>query len=289
MVLPALGGMTLRKRRSEAAATLTATLLTAPADTYFLKLSVAVGDAVRLVDDGGEEVFLGSVHEVRRTPEQTVLTAYDRGIYLTRNELYGVFSGSPADIVAQVAERLALPLGKVETEAGRRTIVSRSGQSAFSILRQAVGEQREIAVQGKALTVTKSAWMAYSLPPEQVLEAQGAASLEQLTDRCVVVDRKGAVLATEENKADLAAYGQMQTVLLKNGTDPASQAKAALRGRELCGKVTVLGNPAYRSGCAVELHRPDWGLDGVYAVTAASHHWDRGIYTTVMELEFVRA
>lgn len=69
MVMPALESVRLGKTRNEAAACLTATVLIAPADTYFLKLSVAVGDVVRLLDDGGKEIFLGSVHELDRTPE----------------------------------------------------------------------------------------------------------------------------------------------------------------------------------------------------------------------------
>ena len=69
MVLPALESVRLGKTRSEAAATLTATVLTETADTYFLKLSVAVGDVVRLLDDDGKEIFLGSVHEIEREPE----------------------------------------------------------------------------------------------------------------------------------------------------------------------------------------------------------------------------
>ena len=102
MALPALESVRLGKSRTEAAATLTATVLTAPADTYFLKLSMAVGDPVRLLDDGGKEIFLGSIHELEREPEAVALTAYDRGVYLTRNELYGVFSGTGKDIAAKL-------------------------------------------------------------------------------------------------------------------------------------------------------------------------------------------
>ena len=73
MVMPALESVRLGKTRNEAAACLTATVLIAPADTYFLKLSVAVGDVVRLLDDGGKEIFLGSVHELDRTPNSPAI------------------------------------------------------------------------------------------------------------------------------------------------------------------------------------------------------------------------
>ena len=170
MVMPALESVRLGKTRNEAAACLTATVLIAPADTYFLKLSVAVGDVVRLLDDGGKEIFLGSVHELDRDPEAVTLTAYDRGVYLTRNELYGVYAGTGRQIAGKIAGELGVPLGAVEDDGLYRTIVTGPGESAFSILRRAVGEGREIAVRDGALTVTKGGGEAVPLPPERVLE-----------------------------------------------------------------------------------------------------------------------
>lgn len=288
MVLPVLGRLELRKLRSEAATTLTATLHTAAADTYFQKLSLAVGDVVRLLDDDGQEAFRGSVHSLCRTPQQVELTAYDAGIYLTRNELAGVFSGSPDAIVEQVAEELGIPVGTVETDGGWKCICAGSRMRAFDILRQAVGEKREISVRDGALQVTKSGWMVYVLDPSSVLEVEGEATVQHMVNRALVIDRTGAVLATAGNTGEISRYGRFQTVLAKDGTSPAQQAKNALRGCEKGGEVLVTGNLNYRCGCAVELHRPDWGLDGVYAVTGAAHLWERGLYTTNLTLEWIR-
>jgi len=288
MILPVLESLTLHKARSEAAATLTATILLAAADTYIQKLSLALGDPVRLLDDDGKEAFLGSIHVLERTPERVILTAYDRGIFLTRNELRGAYFGESADIVEQVAEELGIAVGTVETGPGMRFFASYSGESAFSILRQTVGEKFEISIRDDALCVTKHAYIVYVLQPSQVLEVSGTASLAHMVNRCTVVDRKNIARAAAECPDDISAYGQFQTFLPQNGDDPAAQAKAALTGRSLRGEVTVMGNLNYRCGCAVELHRSEWGLDGVYAVTAAEHRWEGGIYTTAMQLEFIR-
>ena len=287
MVLPALESVRLGKTRAEAAATLTATVLTAPADTYFLKLSMAVGDVVRLLDDNGKEIFLGSVHQLDRTPQAVTLTAYDRGLYLTRNELYGVFSGTGQDIAAKVAGELGIPLGTVEDDGLRRTIVTGAGMSAFSILRRAVGEGREIAIRDGALTVTKRDPIVYVLPPQDILEAASRASVRSMVNRAVVVGRNGNRLAMAENAGDIAAYGRFQQVLGKDG-DPAAQAGAALKGRALSARVTLLGNLAYRCGGTVEVHRPQWGLEGAYAVTAHEHRWERGLFTTSLSLEAIQ-
>ena len=287
MVLPALESVRLGKTRSEAAATLTATVLTAPADTYFLQLSLAVGDPVRLLDDGGQEVFLGSVQELDRDPRAVTLTAYDRGLYLTRNELYGVFSGTGKDIAAKIAGELGIPLGTVEDDGLRRTIVTGAGMSAFSILRRAVGEGREIAIRDGALTVTKRDPIVYVLPPQDILEVTSRASARSMVNRAVVVGRNGNRLASAENAGDIAAYGRFQQVLGKDG-DPAEQAGAALKGKTLSARVTLLGNLAYRCGGTVEVHRPRWGLEGAYAVTAHEHRWERGLFTTSLSLEAIQ-
>lgn len=284
MVLPALESVGLGKTRSEAAATLTATVLTAPADTYFLKLSMAVGDVVRLLDGEGQEVFLGSVQELDRDPQAVTLTACDRGVYLTRNELYGVFSGTGRDIAARVARELGIPLGAVEDDGLRRTIVTGAGMSAFSILRKAVGEGREIAVKDGTLTVTKRDPIVYALPVRDILQVTSRATLRDMVNRAVVVGRNGNRLAAAENAGDMAAYGRFQQVLGKDG-DPAAQAKAALQGRVLSARVTLLGNLAYRCGGTVEAHTPQWGLEGLYTVTAHEHRWERGLFTTSLSLE----
>ena len=289
MVLPVLGRLELRKTRSEACATLRAVLYTAAGDTYFQKLSLALGDGVRLLDDNGREVFLGSIHDLRRTPEQVELTAYDAGIYLTRNELRGVFCGAPRAIVEQVAGELGIPLGTVETESGWKCITAGSDLSAFAILRQAVGTKREIFVRDGALHVTRSGYTVYVLDPSRVVEAEGAASLDPMVNRALVLDRKGTVAASAENAAQMARYGRFQTVLAKVDTNPAQQAQNALQSPEKGGEVSLLGDLNYRCGDAVELHRPDWGLDGVYAITGAAHLWEGGLYITTLTLEWIRA
>ena len=288
MALPALGSVRLGKTRTEAAATLTATVLTAPADTHFLKLSMAVGDVVRLLDDDGKEVFLGSVQELARTPEDVTLTACDRGVYLTRNELYGVFSGTGKTIAAKIAGELGIPLGTVEDDGLRRTIVTGAGMSAFSILRRAVGEGREIAVKDGALTVTKRDPAVYPLPVQDMLEVTSRASIRAMVNRAVVVGRNGNRLASAENAGEISAYGRFQQVLGKDG-GPAEQAKAALRGRVLSARVTLLGNLAYRCGGTVRADRPQWGLEGLYTVTAHEHRWEQGLFTTSLSLEAIKA
>ena len=244
--------VTLEKSRGDAAATLTAVLLTAAADRYFPKESLALGDAVRLLGDAGEEVFLGAVQAVSRNVETVTLIACDRGLYLTANELSGVFAGSPEGICRAVAMRLSLPVGTLEVPAGWKRLVA--GQERFVIAE------------------------------ETVLVSRGTADARQMVNRCAVIDRRGAAAATAQNTTDLARFGLRQRVLGKSG-DAAAQAQNGLRGRILRGELTVRGDLRYRCGAMVELHRKEFGLDGAYPLTAVRHRWERGLFTTELTWE----
>ena len=207
MVLPALESAALGRTRDDAAATLTATVLTAPADTYFLKLSLAVGDPVRLLDDAGKEIFLGSIHQLDRTPDAVTLTAYDRGVYLTENQLCGIFTGTGREIAGKIAARLGIPLGTVEDDGLRRVLTAGAGQSAFAILKQAAGAGRYISIEDGALTVRKRDSIVYPLAAQDVLDVTSRASIVGTVNRAVVVGRKRNTLASAENSAERAAYG----------------------------------------------------------------------------------
>lgn len=174
--------VTLEKSRGDAAATLTAVLLTAAADRYFPKESLALGDA-------GEEVFLGAVQAVSRNVETVTLIACDRGLYLTANEMSGVFAGSPEGICRAVAMRLSLLVGTLEVPAGWKRLVAGAGVRAFDILRQAVGEEREISIQNGALTVTKAGQERFVIAEETVLASRGTA------DACAPAVRGGLFAA----------------------------------------------------------------------------------------------
>ena len=63
----------------------------------------------------------------------------------------------------------------------------------------------------------------------------------------------------------------------------------ALRRRRLSARVTVLGDLSLRCGGRVEAHRPQWGLEGVYDITAHEHRWEKGVFTTSLSLEGVEA
>lgn len=285
LVNPVLGSVRLEKSRDDAAAALTAVLWTAAADTYFQKLSLAIGDVVRLTDDQGTERFLGSVQFLERGPESVTLTAFDRGMYLSRNEVRGVFSGTGAEICRQVASRLGVAVGSVDAGQGYQVIAVPRGENAFSVLRQAAGPDREVTVEGEALTVRRAGEETLPLAPEQVLEVSATADIRKLVDRCVVVDRQGRVLATAENSGDRTAYGLFQRILGRSGTSPLEQAQNALKGRQMAAEAVLLGDLRFRVGSRVSGGLPQWGLEGLYTVTAVCHRWEAGLFTTELTLE----
>lgn len=279
-----IGELSLSKTREEAAATLSAVVLTAAADTYFPGLTLALGDAVTLSDDSGT-FFSGGVQEISRTPRTVTFTAYDRGVYLTRNELYGVFSGSGADIAAQVAARLGIALGTVDAPSGFQTIVTSSGDTAYDILRQAVGEDREIAVVGERLCIGGENAAPVTIQKERVLAVESVGSIGNMVNRAVVLKR-GTVtpLAQAQDAVALAAYGQFQSARALSGDSAQAQANAALRGAAYTARLTIMGDLALRCGGAVALAAPEWGLEGNFSITGVEHRWKAGQFTTDLDL-----
>ncbi|MCI2056271.1 MAG: hypothetical protein LKJ86_03900 [Oscillibacter sp.] len=279
--------ITLQKARTEAAATLTAMFWRATADTYFQTLTIATGDAVQLLDDKGKRVFLGSVQTLERTPETFTVTACDRGIYLTRNELSGVFAGTGAQIAAQVASRLGIAIASVDAKSGYQVITALAGDSAFSILRRAVGDDREITMDGTKLAIAKTVGTAATLKAENVLDIVCRSDIGSIVNRCLVVKSNGAVAGSAENAADRAKYGQFQQVQSLQGaiSGASAQAKAALTSKTFTADITVLGDLALKSGGIVTANLPDWGLRGTFTITAVTHRWKAGLFTTELTLK----
>lgn len=285
----ALCSVSLQKDRREAAHTLTAAVWIAAADTYALKLSPAVGDPVQLLDDGGNEIFLGAVYTLQRTPELVSLTAYDRGIYLTGNELHGVFAGTGKQVVQQVAQKLSLSVGTLDLPEGRHHITALAGRSAFSILRQAAGEEREISLRDGVLTVTRPAGTPASLAPERILSVSAHADVTPMINRSVVISRNGQTLAAAQDAAAIQRYGQFQAVWQKAGDSPAQLAQSKLKTKVMSAEIVTEGDLSLACGCRVRAAAPNWGLNGIYAVTAANHRWEDGLFTTELSLEEVDA
>lgn len=280
-----LGELSLSKTRSEAAATLCAVIRTGAADSYFPQLTLSLGDSVTLSDESGC-LFTGGVQEIVRGPEAVTVTAYDRGIYLTRNELYGVFSGSGASIVAQVAGQLGISLGNVDAPGGYQVIVTASGESAFQILRRAVGEKQEIYMDGEKLCVGAKSGSPVELPADKLLEGQCVGSIRQMINRAVVLKRgTTAALAAAQNSGHIDAYGQFQVTRTLSQSSAQEQAQAALSGIQFSAEVTALGDLALRCGESVSIRQPQWGLDGTFLITGVRHRWSKGLFLSELSLE----
>ena len=274
----------LEKSRGDAAATLSVTLCAAAADNYLKKESLKTGDALLLTDDADAEIFRGAVQAVTRSAERVVLVGCDAGLYLTANELYGVFAGSSEDICRAVAGKLGIPVGTLDVPAGYRALTFRAGARAFDILRLAVGEEREISVRDGKLCVEAAGETVLSPAEDAVYGASGSADVRRMVNKCVVVGRKGGVLASAQNAADIAAHGQRQKVLGKSG-DAAVQAQNALVGRVMRGSLVLRGDLKYRCGVKIALARPDWGIDGAYPIVAVKHVWKAGVFTSEVTWE----
>lgn len=280
-----LGELTLSKSKNEAAAILSAVILTGAADRFLPEFTLALGDGVILSQEE-ETVFCGGVQEIKRGPWEVEVIAYDRGIYLTRNELYGVFAGSGSEIVTQVAQKLGIALGSVEACTGYQTILTTSGDTAYDVLRQAVGEDKEIYMEGERLCVGGRTDAPVALAADHILQVQSVGTIRSMINRAVVLKRGTTTpLATAQNAGEISAYGQFQATRTLSGSSAQEQAAAALSGVSYQAEVTVLGDLTLRCGGSVVIEQKQWGLDGTFSITGVDHHWSDGLFTTTLSLQ----
>lgn len=102
-------------------------------------------------------------------------------------------------------------------------------------------------------------------------------------------DPKTKTLKTyTETAADAPSGDTLKLVeRCENQDQAAAKAKAALRsnnGRQVEGSITVVGNPALRAGCNIDVKGLGL-LDGIYQIQKATHTMERGQgYSTSLEL-----
>lgn len=277
----------LERSRADAAATLRVTLWQGARERDLPRLSLALGDAVHLVGEAGQAVFTGAVQTLTRTSERVTLLACDEGLYLTKNELSGVFAGSAEEVCRAVAARLALPVGTLDCPDETRCIVARARRSAFSLLREAAGEAREIAVRGGALHITRTGETSVEIPAGRVLACESTADLRGMVTRCTVLTASGHAAAAAEDAASASRYGERGQIVWKRG-DAREQAARGLRGRRVSGELLVCGDLRLACGVRAVLACPEWGLDGAYPVVAVRHTWRAGRFTSELTWEAER-
>lgn len=260
-----------------------------------------LGGRVRLYHEA-DILFSGSVFARRRgsLDETFSVTAYDRGIYLKKNETYRkVRNQTPEAVTAQLCAEFGIQTG---TLAATGVALSRNFlpatlyqviQTMYTLASEQTGKQYQIRFRSDALEVVEKARGPETLrliPGSNLLSCESSDSIEDLVTSVAVYDDTYRLLTSYDSPDGLRSlYGLMQQAIrASDKEDPAQSARQILEENGVKTTITArcLGNTKLITGNAVVVHEPVTGTDGLFWILSDSHTTADGIYQTTVTLDF---
>lgn len=229
------------------------------------------------------------------------VTAYDRGLYLTRNSVFLRVQGQTAEeITSTLCAQFGIQAGAL---AKTRVPITRNflGVSLYKIIMtlyslasDQTGQQYRIRFTGSKLEVVDLSVSAYTIrlkPGSNLLSCVTRESASTMTNSVAIYDEQCTLVSQQQDNAAVALYGLMQQAIkAKSYDDPEGHAKQLLKDGALKTTITAtaLGNTKLITGNAVALEEPVTGICGLFWIQSDSHVWQRGIYRTKMTLSLER-
>ncbi len=227
-------------------------------------------------------------------------TAYDRGIFLKRNQVYRKYRRmTPEAVAAQLCGEFGVETGALAATgvALDRNFLGSSLyqviQTLYTLAAEQTGKQYQVRFRKDVLEVVEKALGAESirlLPGSNLLGCSSVESMENMVTSVAVYDDEMRLKAAYDSPDGLRAlYGLFQAAIqAKDKDDPAQSAKQLLEDNGIQTTLTAdcLGNAKLISGNAVVLHEPTTGADGLFWITSDTHTLSGGIYRTKVVLDF---
>lgn len=225
------------------------------------------------------------------------VTAYDRGLYLTRNsDFRRVEDQTPEAVTAAVCAKFGIPAGPLAA-AGVPVTRNFLGVSLYKLIMTMytlaagrTGKQYRIRFRGPRLEVVEMAVSEQSIllrPGSNLLSCVTKESASAMTNSVAIYDDQYDLVSTQQDDGAVALYGLMQTAIRSGAyEDPAGHAKQLLKenGLKTTIAVNALGNLKLITGNTVVVEEPVTGTYGLFWILSDSHTWRRGVYQTRLTL-----
>lgn len=225
------------------------------------------------------------------------VTAYDRGLYLTRNSKYiRVTNQTPEAVTAALCSEFGIPTGSL---AATGIPITRNflGVNLYKIIMtmytlaaDQTGKKYRIRFRGAALEVVEMAKTAESIllkPGCNLLSCTTKESASKMTNSVAIYDDECNKISVEEDGAAVTLYGLMQAAIKASSyDDPVGHAKQVLAENGLQTTITLnaLGNLKLITGNTVAVQEPITNTYGLFWIISDSHSWKSNIYQTKVTL-----
>lgn len=260
-----------------------------------------LGGAIRLYH-GSSILFSGRIFERGRDSSQMFLSpvAYDRGIYLKRNQVYlAVRKQTPEAITRQLCREYGISVGSLAitgVELSRNFLGSsiyQVIQTMYTLAAEQTGKKYQVRFTGDLLNVVvkeRSADTLRLIPGNNLLRCSSTDSITDMINSVAVYNDDYRRIATYKSPEGYAAlYGLMEEAInASKGEDAGKTAKQLLEDNGIKTTITAecIGNVKLITGNAVVVHEPVTGTDGLFWILSDSHTKQNGIYQAKLTLDF---
>lgn len=282
--------------------TLELSLLSSPTDKNIPTVSCPLGSAV-LFRDAGNTLFDGYVFTRQKSTGDSVIdiTAFDRGIYVKRNEaVYKFTNMTPEAITERICADFAIETGEIAqtgVKISRNFIgvaLYKQIQTAYTLAAETTKEAYQVRFVGKKLSVIKKGVntdTAVIAGGSNLMSASTSESIEEMINQVVIYDSNDKLVGTQKDDGLIKLYGLLQSYLKQSkDEDSTAKAKKLLEDNGVVQKITVenLGDVRCITGNSVAVHEPYTGVYGLFYIDGDTHTWKNGQYYNKLTLNFKR-
>ncbi len=267
-------------------------------DTHLPRAPTGLGGSVRFWRGGDLLMDAYALERTRDSLGKTIdVTAYDKGLYLTRNSTFLRVEGQTAEAVtAMVCGQFGIPVGAL---AATGVPITRNFMGAplykiimtmYTLAADQTGKKYRIRFRGASLEVVEMAQSPESVilaPGSNLLSCVTKESASSMINSVAIYDDGYNLVKKQEDSAAVALYGLMQTAIRSGAyDDPEGHAAQVLKENGLKTTITAnaLGDLRLITGSTVVVHEPVTGTDGLFWILSDTHTWTRNIYQTKLTL-----
>lgn len=225
------------------------------------------------------------------------VTAYDKGLYLTRNSKFmRVDRQTPEAVAAALCGEYGIPTGKLAATGVPLTRnflgvnLYKIIMTLYTLAAAQTGKKYRLRFSGRNLEVVEMGLSEDSIllrPGGILLGCSTRESASRMTNSVAIYDDDCRLLQTQEDGDAVALYGLMREAIRASAyEDPVARAKQILKENGLQTDITVeaLGNLKLVTGNTVALQEPVTGVYGKFWILSDAHDWSRGLYRTRVTL-----
>lgn len=267
-------------------------------DTNLPKAPTELGGSAQFWHEGTLLMDAFSLQRTRDSLSHTIdVTAYDRGLYLTRNsKILRVQNQTPEAVTAAICSEFGIPVGTLAT-----TGVSLSRNflgvnlykiimTMYTLAADQTGKKYCVRFRGAKLEVVEMAQSAESIllkPGCNLLVCTTKEDASKMTNSVAIYDDEFNRLSVQQDDGAVSLYGLMQTAIKASSyDDPVAHAKQVLaaNGLQTTISLTAIGNLKLITGNTVMVQEPITNTYGLFWIIGDTHTWKSNIYQTKLSL-----